>query len=399
MKTARITRTVKLPDKLRLARYLKAPELGPRVLFFSGGTALNPLSRELTRYTHNSIHIVTPFDSGGSSAKLREAFQMLAVGDLRSRLMALADQTVKGNPEILALFSHRLPRQENAGELRDRLDRLCTGRDPLIRRIPDPMRKIVRNYLRMFQERMPLDFDLRGASIGNLILAAGYLTSQRRIDTVIFLFSKLAEVRGIVRPVMNRYLHLAAQLETGEWIVGQHLLTGKEVQPVSSRVKQVCISRSRPLPDPLDLPIRDKIRNLILHAELICYPMGSFYSSLVANLLPRGVGQAVADNDCPKVYVPNAGSDPEQFGMSLADNVRALLHYLRRGCATGQPVEKLLNFVLLDANDTVYAQNVDVEAVRDLGVEVIRLPLSMGAEDEKPALNGERVIEALLSLI
>ena len=52
------------------------PPLGPRLVFFTGGTALRDLSRELIRYTHNSVHLVTPFDSGGSSATLRRAFAM-----------------------------------------------------------------------------------------------------------------------------------------------------------------------------------------------------------------------------------------------------------------------------------------------------------------------------------
>lgn len=396
MSTTRISRSVRLPDRFRLARYLKAPELGPKILFFSGGTALNPLSRELVRYTHNSIHLVTPFDSGGSSAKLREAFQMLAVGDLRSRLMALADQSVKGNPEILKLFTYRLPKEEDDRALRQHLERLCLGRDPLIREIPDPMRKIIRNYLRLFLKHMPEGFDLRGASIGNLILTAGYLTSERRIDSVIFLFSKLAEVRGVVRPITNKYLHLAGQLESGEWIVGQHLLTGKEVPPITSRIKRLGISQSRPIPDLVDVSIREKIKKLILEAELICYPMGSFYSSLIANLLPRGVGQAVAENDCPKVYIPNTGVDPEQYGMSLSDNVRTLLHSLRKGCDTEQAPDKLLNFVMLDDQDARYAQPLDVSAVRELGVEVIRMPLG---RDHEEILDGERVIEALLSLV
>ncbi len=396
MDATRISRSVRLPDRFRLARYLKAPELGPKILFFSGGTALNPLSRELVRYTHNSIHLVTPFDSGGSSAKLREAFQMLAVGDLRSRLMALADQSVKGNPEILKLFTYRLPKEEDDRTLRQHLERLCLGRDPLIREIPDPMRKIIRNYLQIFLQHMPKDFDLRGASIGNLILTAGYLTSERRIDSVIFLFSKLAEVRGVVRPITNTSLHLAGQLENGKWIVGQHLLTGKEVPPIASRIKRLGISQSRPIPDLVDVNIREKIRKLILEAELICYPMGSFYSSLIANLLPRGVGQAVAENDCPKVYIPNTGVDPEQYGMSLADNVRTLLHYLRKGCNTEQAPDKLLNFVMLDTQGARYAQPLDVAAVRELGVEVIRMPLG---RDQEEALDGEHVIEALLSLV
>ena len=68
-----ISRSARLPDPLRIARCRRAPELGPRVLFFSGGTALRDTSRKLVGYTHNSIHLITPFDSGGSSAHLRRA--------------------------------------------------------------------------------------------------------------------------------------------------------------------------------------------------------------------------------------------------------------------------------------------------------------------------------------
>ncbi len=401
MQHIRISRTALIPDELRLARYLKAPELGPRVLFFSGGTALNPLSRELVRYTHNSIHLVTPLDSGGSSAKLREAFRMPAVGDLRSRLMALADQSVKGNPEVRELFAHRLAKSATPEELRHSLERLVVGRDALVRRIPDPMRKIVRNYLRIFQEKMPEDFDLRGASIGNLILTAGYLTSQRRIDSVVFLFSKLAEVRGVVRPTMNRYLHLAAELDNGETIVGQHLLTGKETPPITSKVKQVFICSSRQEVEPVRVAIREKVRNLIRQAELICFPMGSFYSSLIANLLPDGVGQAIAENDCPKVYVPNTGTDPEQFGMTLADNTSTLLDYLGRSCVNDPPVERLLNLVLLDSRNGCYAQPVDAAALQSLGVDVLRTPLTGDnpAGSQATPLDGDRVVRALLSLV
>ena len=33
-------RSVTVPDRIKVARYEKVPELGPRILFFSGGTAL-----------------------------------------------------------------------------------------------------------------------------------------------------------------------------------------------------------------------------------------------------------------------------------------------------------------------------------------------------------------------
>src|SRR5688572_20780353 len=107
-----VSRAVRIPDDLRVLRCSRAPELGPRILFFSGGTALRPLSRALKLLTHNSIHLITPFDSGGSSAALRRAFGMPALGDLRNRLLALADETVRGNPRVFRLFGYRLPDAE-----------------------------------------------------------------------------------------------------------------------------------------------------------------------------------------------------------------------------------------------------------------------------------------------
>lgn len=83
------------------------PPLGPR-LVFTGGTALRDLSRQLIHYTHNSVHLVTPFDSGGSSAALRRSFAMPAVGDIRNRLLALADSAVVP-AAVMAFCASRLP--------------------------------------------------------------------------------------------------------------------------------------------------------------------------------------------------------------------------------------------------------------------------------------------------
>jgi CofD-related protein of GAK system len=198
----RISRTVQLPDRVRLSRYLKAPELGPRILFFSGGTALTDTSRVLKRYTHNSIHLVTPFDSGGSSAKLRQAFSMPSIGDLRSRLVALADENITGHPEVYQLFTYRFPDDQPASKLLARLDLMIKGKEPLVAAISNPMRRLIRNQLGYFRESMPDDFDLRGASTGNLILAGGYLNNHKHLDPIIFLFSKLVNVLGTVRAVV-----------------------------------------------------------------------------------------------------------------------------------------------------------------------------------------------------
>lgn len=396
MVEARITRSVRLPDALRVARNSRAPELGPRVLFFSGGSALRPLSRALKQYTHNSVHLITAFDSGGSSAKLRQAFQMPAIGDLRNRIVALADESVRGNPQIYRLFSHRLSATDAPKTLDAQLTAMVRGSHPLVADIPEPMRQIVRTHLRFFAERRPSAFDLRGANIGNLLLAGGFLANSRDLDSVLFLFSKLLEVRGIVRPIVDADLHLCAHLSSDERVVGQHALTGRETPPIQSPVRDLRLVSTLADPVPAQAAIGDNVRRLIESADLICFPMGSFYSSVVANLLPGGVGQALASAGCPKVYIPNTAADSEQHGLSIADSVERLVEFVRRDAGSGTPVHRILDLVLLDQSSEHYAMPVDVDRIARLGVEVVHVPLI--TEQSQPRLDPNRLVEMLLSL-
>jgi CofD-related protein of GAK system len=396
MSRIHITRTVQVPDPVRIGRYQKAPELGPRMLFFSGGSALNGLSRVLKRYTHNSVHLVTPFDSGGSSAKLRHAFEMPAIGDLRSRLMALADETVTGHPDIYRLFTHRLPTNGVADDLRRRLDAMVAGKDELLAAISNPMRRLIRTQLGFFRDAMPESFDLRGASIGNLILCGGYLNNHHHLDPIIFLFSKLVGVRGTVRAVVNDHLHLGADLRDGSRVIGQHRLTGKEVEPLASPIKRLFLCAHAEPHAPAEAKIRRKNRRFIERAELICYPRGSFYSSLVANLLPKGVTSAIAANDVPKVYIPNLGRDPEQPGMSLDGSVTTLLDYLRADIPEDCPDEMLLSFALLDSARGKYPSQLSRGLIRKLGIQVIDTQLV--STRSAPYYDPELLVAALLSL-
>lgn len=392
-----ISHTVDLPDAVRIARYLKSPELGPKVLFFSGGTALKDLSRELVRYTHNSMHLITPFDSGGSSAKLRETFGMLAVGDLRNRLMALADRSLHGNPQIYALFAHRLPKDLSQNELECILDAMIAGKNQLVAAVPDPMRKIIRTHLGFFRSAMEgTTFDLRGASVGNLILAGGFFNYNRAIDPVIYMFAMMVKARGSVRPIVNKDLTLAAELADGTVLAGQHRLTGKETGPIAQPVKRVYLCPSQTDISPVEARIRPKVSTMIRGAELICYPMGSFYSSLVANLLPIGVADAIAKAACPKVFVPNPAGDPEQLGLGLGSSVRMLLEYLRAGCTKPRPVEKLLNYVMIDRKREIYNEPLALRQVEAMGIEVIETDLTDQAQF--PLFDERKVIENLLSL-
>jgi len=383
------------PDLVKIERLRTNASLGPKVLFFSGGSALKASSQKLIQYTHNSIHIVTPFDSGGSSARLRHALRMPAVGDLRNRLLALADKSVPGIPEVQALLSYRFPNNLPQKNLSMIWDDIVNGRSHLFLKVPRSIRENICDYLRIVEQNLSADFDLNRASLGNLVLAGLYLKSNRKIDRAVEEFSRLVNSKGVVRPVVDRSLHLAAELENGQKIVGQHLLTGKEGQTIQSRINDIYLVEDNTSLLPVEVQIDTKTRDLILNADLICYPMGSFYTSLIANLLPRGIGEAIAQNPCPKIFIPNTGIDPELQGINLSNQIKILLKYLRKD-KSSMSISKLLNFVVMDVDTNRYAGGIREEELSALGIKAIRYPLV--TKDSAPYLDVNRLCEVIFSI-
>lgn len=391
--TCRIWRRLFMPDPVRVHRYESLPEQGPKLLFFSGGSAFNKASRVLKQFTHNSIHLVTPFDSGGSSARLRAEFDMPAVGDLRSRLMALADETVMGQPDVYALFTYRFGQTERSDDLAEQLQQLVDGHHPLIEPIPNPMRALIRTQLAVTQAKISDGFDLRGASIGNLIIAGGYLNNQQQLDPIVFLFSRIVKTLGEVKTILDAPFHLGVELDDGSVILGQHRITGKEHAQLASPIKRMWLNKGLRGVVPINREIADDRRDMIESADLICYPPGSFYSSLLANLLPKGVGRAIVFNPNPKVYIPNLGVDPEQLGLSLMDQIERLIKTVQQDLEDQDQAGEALDYLLLD--DRYDYGDVEVEALSLLGVEVIRTPL---IRDKANRYDEQLIVTALLSL-
>ncbi len=389
------------PDRL-----LRSPEFGPRLLFFSGGTALKGVAHALTAYTHNAVHVITTFDSGGSSAVLRQAFDMPAVGDIRFRIMALADQSVPGNQESCRFFSHRLSQEASQAALLEDLRSLAEGEHALLRDLNPDVAGIFSEQLSYFRQIMPPDFDLRGAALGNLLLAAGYLRNNRRLDTSTFLFSRLLDAKGLVRPVLSQPAHLAVRLESGEYVVGQHRFTGKTAGlGLESPIADIWLADSPDFGRPVSLSISPSLAELIRTADLICYPLGSFYSSVLCNLLPGGVGRSVAANGGPKVYLPNPGQDPEQLGLDLAGQIRRLGQTLLCGGPSGTPVSAVLSGILVDSRSGRYQGGIPHDLLAELGLKLYDCQLITagdvaGREGDSscPQVDPDLVCRALLDI-
>jgi len=375
---------------------------GLRLVFFTGGTALRDLSHCLSQYTRNSIHLVTPFDSGGSSAVLRQAFAMPAVGDIRNRLLALADRE-QVPQQVLNFCACRLPAAGDAAAMRLSLRRMGRAEHSIWQDMPDEYAVPLRRHLTFFLERMPSDFDPCLASLGNLVLAGGYLHHKRDFRPILALMSRLLHVRGIVCPIVDESLHLAAELADGSIIAGQHRFKSltQSVQRLFLTVHEP--ERSRPvnvMPSMTSCrpPLSSDAAAWLRAPAAICYPMGSFYTSVLANLLPQGVGRAVATADCPKIFIPNSGRDAELCGLSLPGQVSMLLRLLREDAPHASAAD-LLHWVVIDSRNGQYQGGVGPEvrrALLDLGVRLLECDMVCAGDPQRHA--PEPVVSVLLQL-
>jgi len=323
---------------------------------------------------------------------------MPAVGDLRARLLSLADDSVTGHPEIAALFSHRLTNQNGKIGPEKGLEELSTGKHALLRAIAEPMRSLIQSYIAEFRQQMPDNFDLADASVGNLILTGGYLLHNRSLDPIAFLFGQLIKTRGTVRTTTDADLQLEVELENGRRITGQHRFTGKETAEIDSPIKSIKLSGEADDVDTLDASkVAKETRKLIDSAELLVFPPGSFFSSIIANILPKGVGKAIRKNPAPRVYVPSLGTDLETLGMTLVDQIRVLESHLSSRTANGAPGKSGIDFLLFDSR-LLEISNSQAESIQnDLGIQIIDVDLAREDEDLN-RYDDMKLAEALLAL-
>ncbi|WP_432735090.1 GAK system CofD-like protein [Maridesulfovibrio sp. FT414] len=343
----------------------------PRIVFFSGGTALNGLAAELARLNSECSYIITTFDSGGSSASLRDLFDMPAVGDVRNRLIALADLESPERRKIVHLLSSRLPKGGDLLSLQRELADLADGDHPLMRGISEVVCRILADRFAFFLDLAGERFNPFNASLGNIILASGFMAHQRILAPPIAQFSRLIRAGGTVRAATVDNGHLAVRLQNGEILAGQHLFTGKEADPIPSPVDGMWICSGINDPWPRLVHASSLAMALVEQADLIVYPMGSFYSSVLASLSPQGMGLAISRNPCPKLFIPNMGNDPELLGHDLPLQVDRLLEILRMDNAALIRAENVLNGILIDSGNWDYQGAVEKDTLKKLSLKVI----------------------------
>lgn len=243
-------------------------EKGPRIVTVGGGTGLSVLLHGLKEYSNNITAIVTVADDGGSSGRIREEFGILPPGDIRNCLVALADA------------------------------------EPLMRNL--------------FQFRFDKGSALEGHSFGNLFITAmTNLTGD--FEKAIKESSKILAIRGRVIPATLEKVKLVAEFEDGSHIEGEAKIPDKKV-PIRNVFLRPGDSQ----------PTHDAIQ-AIMEAEIIVMGPGSLYTSVIPNLLVKGIADAITKVRVPKVYICNVMTQSgETDGYTAYDHIKALIAHTNK---------------------------------------------------------------------
>ena len=239
-----------------------------KVVVIGGGTGLSTMLRGLKQYTSHITAIVTVGDDGGGSGKLREDLGMLPPGDIRNCILALADT----EPLMEDLLQYRFT-----------------------------------------------EGSLKGQCFGNLFLAAMAGISENFEDAVQKMSSVLA-VKGKVRPVTLDDRKLIAELENGEIIEGESKIPS-EVIVRNTRIKTIAIK-------PIDAKPLEEAIKAINNADVIIMGPGSLYTSIIPNLLVKGIPEAICKSPAKKVYISNVMTQPgETDGFKVSNHLKVLMDY------------------------------------------------------------------------
>lgn len=247
---------------------------GPRVVAIGGGTGMPQLLRGLRAYTDNITAIVTVADDGGSSGRLRSQMGVLPPGDFRNNIAALSD----AEELMTRLFQYRFPDVGGSNS------------------------------------------ELAGHSFGNLFIATmAAITGS--FEKGLAECARVLAVRGRVLPSTLEQIVLCAEIShrqpdgSEQW----EIVEGESNLPnAGGQIQRVFLKPDHPRAYPA-------VIRSILQADLIVAGPGSFFTSVIPNLLVPAICDAICATTVPRIYLCNVATQPgETDGYSVSDHMRKL---------------------------------------------------------------------------
>ena len=289
---------------------------GPKVVAIGGGTGLPVVLHGMKEFTSNITAVVAVSDDGGSSGELRKRMHIPPPGDIRNCLVALAD----AEPLMGKLFQYRFKEEAN----------------------------------------------ISGHNFGNLFIAA--LTSVvGDFEEAVRQSSKILSIRGRVIPVTSANIRLKAHFTDGTSIEGE-----ANIPKARKSIKLLELL-------PPDCEVNREVLTQIAEAEIIIMGPGSLYTSILPNLLVRGVPEAIRQSSAMKLYVRNIMTQPgESTGYNTSQHIGALHEHVGSNLVdyilvnnAPLPPSLIARYQEDGASPVVY----DIEELEAMSIKVISEPL------------------------
>lgn len=235
-----------------------------KIVVIGGGKGQSALLRGLKRIPNVHLSaIVTVADDGGSTGRLREDFDMPAMGDVRNVLLALA---------------------ESESILRD-----------------------VMNF-RFKEDSMS---ELAGHSLGNLILTALTETTGDFTQAIVSM-SQILNVEGEIIPVAPIGMTLVAEMQDGTIVRGE-----SNIPVYRNNIRRVYYDEK--------VEANQKAVEAIENADLVVFGVGSVYTSILPNIIIPGIKEALHNTKAKFIYYCNIMTQPgETDSFTLEAHVQAI---------------------------------------------------------------------------
>ena len=236
-----------------------------KVVVLGGGTGMSTLLKGLKLFSLDITAVVSVCDDGNSTGRLREEFNIPAVGDIRKVIVSLSET--------------------------------------------EPLFEKLLNY------RFQTTSDLDGHTIGNLLLTALINISGNMSDGIKTI-EKVLKLKGKVLPLTEDSPTLIADMKDGSFIKGEHHITEsmKEIQKVYYEKKP---------------SVNPEVIKEIKKADLIILSMGSLYTSIIPNLLIPEVVSAIDESKAKIMYICNMMTQPgETDHFKVTDHIQIINEYL-----------------------------------------------------------------------
>jgi uncharacterized cofD-like protein len=243
----------------------------PKLVVIGGGTGTSTILAGLKEYTEDITAIISVYDNGGSTGRLRQDLDIIATGDLRSCLVALSDKDL-----LKKLLAYRFKEGE-----------------------------------------------LKGHNFGNIFIAAMY-EILGDFGSAITETAKILNITGQVLPITLENANLIAELENGKKVIGESQI------PEICHKDGTKISRIYTSPDKIKM--LDEAKKAIEEADLVILGPGSLYTSIIPNLLAEDMVETLENTKAKLVYVANIMQqigETENYGVK--DHYKAIIDHSKKG--------------------------------------------------------------------